>query len=144
MSLLHGSSIPGTLEGAPFHDDNFMLSFNSQANDNGTLVYVGAVVTIAEDADFTIEVTNATNADYVLGVAQTSGQLSSAIDVICRGVVTATVDENVTAGDLLVASEDHDGMLGNDTTGSPAASRVRALQSVDGSSTPAPCLVLIY
>ena len=76
MSLPHGSFIPGTLEGAPFHNDNFQLSFNGIANATPTLVFIGAVVTLASSAGFTVQVTSL-DTDFVLGVAMTSAAFGS-------------------------------------------------------------------
>lgn len=98
MSTLHGSSLPGALEGMPFHNDNFMLSFNAIANDDGDLPYIGAVVTLNITADMTCMVADSDETDWILGVCQTSGQLQAAIDVICRGVLTVLADGAVTAG----------------------------------------------
>jgi hypothetical protein len=139
----HGSGLPGTLEGAPFHNDSFLLSFLGTANVNGVAVYVGALVTLSGSADFTCKVTFA-NAEFMLGVAQTSGQLQSTIDVICRGEVTVIVNAAVTAGLFLIPSAvaGHDGQailsVGN------AVTRLIALQTVDGSVTPAPLVALLY
>jgi len=142
MSLAHGSFIPGTLEGAPFHNDNFQLSFNTEANAVGTLVFVGALVTLAVDAGFTVKVTHLI-ADFPLGVAQTSGQLSAAVDVICRGWVQIYTDGDITAGDLLYPSGTTDGMVDDDSTGA-TATRMIALETVNGSGTPALINVLIF
>jgi hypothetical protein len=141
MSLPHGSFIPGTLEGAPFHNDNFQLSFNTEANATPTLVFVGAAVTLATDAGFTVKVTHA-DTDFLLGVAMTSGQLSAAVDVICRGWVQVYTDSNVTAGDLLYSSNSTDGMVGN--LAGATQSRAIALESVNGSVTPALINILIF
>jgi hypothetical protein len=142
---LHGSSIPGALEGAPFHNDSFMLTFNAEANASGTLVYIGAVLTLAVDADFTCKVT-LLGTEFVLGVAQTSGQLSSAIDVICRGIVTVTCDVAVTAGDLLFPSATalHNGYVNKTGVQATMPSRMIALQTVNGAGTPAPIQVLLF
>jgi len=142
MSLLHGSSIPGALEGAPFHNDDFMLTFYGVADTNGVSVYVGAIVTVSATAGFTC-VIGTTQAKFILGVAQTSGQLQQAIDVIVRGEVTVTVDNSVTAGDFLDVSttSGHDGYASSVTT---TVTRMVALQTVNGSTTPSPCVALLY
>jgi hypothetical protein len=142
MSLLHGSSLPGALEGAPFHNDSFLLSFNTVADTNGVAVYVGAIVTLSNTAALTC-VIGVTQAKFILGVASTSGQLQSAIDVMCRGEITITVDNSVTAGDFVDVSttSGHDG-YGSSVTTTPT--RMVALQTVNGSTTPASCLVLLF
>ncbi len=142
-AYLHGSSIPGLLEGAPFHNDSFLLTFNSEANANGIGVYIGALVTLATDNDLTCKVTSA-NAAFPLGVAQTSGQLQSAIDVICRGEVTVVVDTTVTAGQMLMASATagHDGMVSVGTSSVP--NRLIALQAATVTSTPQSILALLF
>lgn len=140
-TILHGSSLPGALEGAPFHNDSFLLSFNAEADTNGVNVYVGALVTLATDADFTCVISVVADT-FILGVAQTSGQLQSAIDVICRGEVTVVTDDSITAGDKLTFSSDagHDGMVALTAN----ASRMVALQTVDGSVTPAPLVAFLF
>jgi hypothetical protein len=142
MSALHGSSIPGALEGAPFHNDSFLLTFNSVADSNGVAVFVGAIVTLSNTAGFTC-VIGVTQAKFILGVAQTSGQLQAAIDVICRGEVTITVDNSVTAGDFVDVSttSGHDG-YGSSVTTTPT--RMVSLQTVNGSTTPSACVVLLF
>lgn len=141
-TFLHGSSIPGALEGAPLHNDSFLLSFNSVADTNGVAVYVGALVTLATTAGFTC-VIGTSQAKFILGVAQTSGQLQSAIDVICRGEVTVTADTAVTAGDFMDVSvtAGHDGFASSVTT---TPTRLVSLQTVDGSVTPTACVCLLF
>jgi hypothetical protein len=139
---LHGSSIPGLLEGAPFHNDSFLLTFNSEANTNGIGVYVGALVGLATDNDLTCVCKAQTQGAFILGVAQTSGQLQAAIDVICRGEVSVVVDATVTAGHYLDASTTatHDGMV----AGSSSATRLISLQAATVTSTPVTILALLF
>jgi len=153
MSLPHGSSIPGTLEGAPFHNDDFMLSFNSVANTNGVGVYIGALITLSGSADFTCMVTAQTQGLFILGVAQTSGQLQSAINIIVRGEITVTTDASVTAGMYLDASttSGDDGMVAPSPQSGGAGpygvtpTRLVALQSVTGTqASPATLVALLF
>jgi hypothetical protein len=147
---LHGSSIPGLLEGAPFHNDSFLLTFNSEANASGTNVYVGAIVTLATDNDFTCVVPVAgegAELKFILGVAQTSGQLQSAIDVICRGEVTVICDTTVTPGQFLDTSDTtgHDGMVAvADTATGQLNARLIALQGCTVTSTPQSIVALLF
>jgi len=145
MAFLHGSSIPGALEGGPFHNDSFLLSFNSVANTNLVAVYVGALVTVNGTADFTVNVTSS-NTDFILGVAQTSGQLQAAIDVICRGEVTVVCGLSVVAGYFLMPSAvaGQDGMVVPTAGPGTTVSRLMALQSVTITVTPLPIVALLY
>jgi hypothetical protein len=141
IPIPHGSSLPGTLEGAPFHNDSFLLSFNAIANVNGTAIYIGALVTLATTADFTCEVVAATvTGGFLLGIAQTSGQLNAAIDVICRGEVTVLCDATVTAGQYLDVSATTDGYV------APIAgpTRLIALQGGTYVATPLPIVALLF
>ena len=77
-------------------------------------------------------------------MAQTSGQLQQAIDIICRGEVTVVTDGTVTAGDYLDASttSGDDGMVASVTT---TPTRLIALQSVVGTmGSPVPLVALLF
>ena len=146
-TILHGSSIPGALEGAPFHNDSFMLSFYGVANTNGVAVYVGSLVTLSSSAGFTCMPTAQSQALFILGVAQTSGQLQQAIDVICRGEVTVVTDASVTAGQFLDASttSGDDGMVAPSASSGTVATRLVALQTVVGTmGAPVPLVALLF
>lgn len=110
MSYPHGSQLPQVFEGAPFHSDSFMVSFNIEADTNSVFPYAGAVVTLATDADETC-VIGLTDAAFILGVCEESGILQGQINVIIRGVVTVTTDGTtaITAGDYLDVSVTVDG-----------------------------------
>lgn len=138
---LHGSSLPGALEGGPFHNDSFLLSFLATTN-GGVAVYIGSLVTLNTGADFTCMPT-AANADFMLGVAQTSGQLQAAIDVICRGEVTVIVNVHATPGMFLFPSAVA-GHQGQAVSSGGTVTRLISLQNVDGSVTPANCVCLLY
>jgi hypothetical protein len=142
---LHGSSLPGALEGGPFHNDSFLLSFLATTDKNGVAVYIGSLVTLSGSADFTCKPTSA-NTDFMLGVAQTSGQLQAAIDVICRGEVTVIVHDTVTAGMFLMpdAAGGQDGHAVTTAGPGTTVSRLIALQTVNGAVTPANCVCLLY
>jgi hypothetical protein len=146
-TFLHGSSIPGALEGAPLHNDSFLLTFYGVANANGVAVYVGSLVTLSASAGFTCTPTAQTQALFILGVAQTSGQLQQAIDVICRGEVTVVTDASVTAGMFLDASttSGDDGMVAPSASSGVTATRLVALQTVTGTAaSPVPLVALLF
>jgi len=147
MSTLHGSSIPGALEGGPFHNDSFFDTFYGVANANGVAVYVGALVTLSSSAGFTCTPTAQTQAGFLLGIAQTSGQLAQAIDVIIRGEVTVITDATVTAGQYLDASttSGDDGMVAPSASSGTTATRLIALQTVTGTmAAPVSLIALLF
>lgn len=130
MSLPHGSQLPQVFEGAPFHSDSFMVSFNIEAV-GGVFPYAGAVVTLATDADETCKL--GTSGAFVLGVCEESGILQGQINVIIRGVVTVTATGDVTQGDILDFNSSADGTV-IEATGVPADGvRMVALTSVGDS-----------
>jgi hypothetical protein len=139
----HGSQLPQVFEGAPFHSDSFMVSFNPVADGNSVMPYAGALVTIASTPDEACVIPTATGG-FLLGICEESGILQGQINVIIRGVVTVTTDANVTEGNYLDASTvgGHDGMVG--LSPANAATRLIAIQSVNGSVTPAPILALLF
>ena len=143
-TFLHGSSIPGALEGAPLHNDSFLLTFYGTADGNGVSVYVGALVTVSSSAGFTCVIPYV-QGGFILGVAQTSGQLQQAIDVICRGEVTVVTDAAVTAGMFLdcSATSGDDGMVAPTASSGTTASRLVALQTVTGTSAAPVSLVAL-
>jgi len=138
----HGSSLPQNFEGAPFHDDAFMVSFNVEADTNGVFPYAGALVTLATDADQTCKI-SLTGTDFILGVCEESGILQGQINVILRGLITVTTDAAVTPGLYLTFSATHDGQVGLTASSGTTVSRLIAIQTADGSVTAAPVLALL-
>ena len=131
-------------EGAPFHSDAFMISFNVEADTNGVFPYAGALVTLATDADETCKIAVSGTA-FILGVCEESGILQAQINVIIRGLMTVTTDSDVTPGLYLTFSSTsgHDGMVSLTGSSGTTVSRLIAIQSANGSSTPAPVLALL-
>jgi hypothetical protein len=141
MSYPHGSQLPQVFEGAPFHSDSFMVSFNIEADNNGIFPYAGAVVTLANDADETC-VIGLTHAEFILGVCEESGILQGQINVIIRGVITVTSDGTtaITAGDFLDVSATVDGNVLSVTT---TPTRMVALTTV-AQTAGLPVLALLF
>jgi len=139
MALPHGSQLPQVFEGAPFHSDSFMVSFNIEADTNGVFPYAGALVTISGSADETC-VISVVNDAFILGVCEESGILQGQINVILRGVVTVVSDgtAGVTAGNYLTFSDTVDGQV--EVTASPG--RMIALTTV-AATAGLPVLALI-
>lgn len=141
MAYPHGSQLPQVFEGAPFHSDSFMVSFNIEADTNSIFPYAGAVVTLATDADETC-VISVTQALFILGVCEESGILQGQINVILRGVVTVTSDGTtaITAGDYLDVSTTVDGAVASVTV---TPTRMVALTTV-AQTAGLPVLALLY
>jgi hypothetical protein len=93
-----GSSVPGLLEGTPFHNDNQILSFKA----SGT-ISIGQVLSL--QSAYTVQAAPTSSAGaLVIGVALTSGTLYATISVICRGLVDVISDGAITAGHSLNVS----------------------------------------
>jgi len=141
----HGSSLPQNFEGKPFHSDSFMVSFNTESDSNGVFPYLGALVTLALDADETCKISlDNTGATFILGVCEESGILQSQLNVIVRGVVTVSVDNTTAAGDNLVFSASVDGAAHSIGSSVPAVgTRLLAIQAVTVPSGTQPVLAIL-
>lgn len=138
----HGSSLPQNFEGAPYHSDDSMISFNVEADTNGVFPYAGALVTLATDADQTCKI-SVSQGVFILGVAEESGILQGQINVILRGLVTVTTDSSVAPGKYLDFSTSHDGQVSLSPSSGTTVTRLVCIQTANGSVTAAPVLALL-
>jgi len=142
MSSPHGSQLPQPFEGYPFHADSFMVSFNTEAT-NGVFPFLGALVTLATDADETCKLAS-TNAQFILGVCEESGILQGQLNVIVRGTLTVSVDNTTAAGDILTFSTTVPGAAHSLGSSAPTLGvRLVAIQAATVSSGTAQILALL-
>jgi len=120
-----GSYIPGLLEGAPLHNDNFQLTFNLGTGS----VNIGDVVTNYLSGTTMSIKQIAASTDFPMGVVVTSGQLSSGIDVVCRGLVQVKCDNTTAVGDYLIGSTTGGYMHSVGTTPNNYGGRVICMQA---------------
>lgn len=123
-----GSSVPGLLEGTPFHNDNQILSFKA----SGT-ISIGQVVSL--QSAYTVQAAPTSTAGAaVIGVALTSGTLYATISVVCRGVVDVISDGAITAGHTLNVSGSTAGRVVDSTAAPTGVStpRLTALSAASG------------
>lgn len=140
---LHGSSLPQLFEGAPYHSDTSMVSFNVEADTNGVFPYAGALVTLATDAAETCKISVLQN-KFILGVCEESGILQGQINVIIRGLITIQVDNTTVAGDFLDFSTSVDGAAHSVGSSVPTPGiRLVAIQGVTVSSGTQPTLAIL-
>jgi len=145
MSLPHGSQLPQPFEGKPFHSDSFIVSFNTEADTNGVFPYLGALVTLATDADETCKISITDDGSvFILGVCLESGILQGQLGVVVRGVVTVSVDNTTAAGDYLTFSATTDGAAHSLGSSIPSSGvRMIAIQAVTVAAGTQPVLAML-